>query len=267
MEGDGGSAPDTSGYGAHGFAELYDRYRPAPPKALVDMLPILVGGGSIELVVDIGSGTGLSTRAWAEHARRVVGVEVNDRMREVAEDSTVAPNVSYVARSAYSTGLPSARADLVTASQSLHWMEPHRIFPEVGRLLRPGGVFCAYEYRRLQTPAWEPEQVWEQVRDRVGTLRAERGMSDGSNRRPLTLESLEDSGLFRHSRELALHGLEHGDGERLVGFALSEARIKALLDAGVTEEEIGLDRLRAVAESMRHPVPWWLVYRVFLGLK
>lgn len=152
---------DVSGYGAPGFAEHYDRYRPAPPRPLVDLLALLAGADMIDLVVDLGSGTGPSTRPWADHAQRVIGVEINDRMRQIAQESTAAPNVSYMARSAYSTGLGDFTADLVTASQSLQWMEPNKVFPEIGRLLRPGGVFCAYEYNRLQTPTWMPEQVWE----------------------------------------------------------------------------------------------------------
>jgi hypothetical protein len=39
-----------------------------------------------------------------------------------------------------------------------------------------------------------------------------------------------------------------------------------LLEAGVTEEEVGLDQLRAVAETMG-TVPWWIGYRVWIGLK
>ena len=40
-----------------------------------------------------------------------------------------------------------------------------------------------------------------------------------------------------------------------------------LLEAGVSDEEVGLDRLRAAAAEMREPVPWWIGYRVWLGLR
>jgi predicted RNA methylase len=43
-------------------------------------------------VVDLGSGTGLSTGIWAAHAERVVGIEPLDEMRQVAEATTTAPN-------------------------------------------------------------------------------------------------------------------------------------------------------------------------------
>ena len=88
-------------------------------------------------MVDLGSGTGLSTRAWAERAEEVVGIEPNDAMRVEAEAATQAGNVRYLGGSSYETGLPDACADLVTCAQSLQWMEPEPTFAEIARILRP----------------------------------------------------------------------------------------------------------------------------------
>jgi SAM-dependent methyltransferase len=258
---------ERSGYARPGFAERYDRYRPRPPHALLELLPPLAGTDRLRLVVDLGSGTGLSTRFWAERADEVVGVEPNDAMRAVAERATTAPSVRYVGASSYATGLPAACADLVTAAQSLQWMRPERVFPEVGRVLRPGGLFCAYEYVALQTPLWEPEAAWADVRTRTGELRRRRSHGAGGERWPVSRERLEASGVFRHVRELNLHSVEQGDGERLAGLALSEGSLTTLLEAGATEAEVGLDRLRAAAATMRDPMPWWIAYHVWIGLK
>ena len=258
---------EQSGYGRSGFATHYDRYRPRPPAALLELLPPLAGVDRPRLVVDIGSGTGLSTRFWAELADEVVGIEPNEPMREVAEQATDAGNVRYVGASAYETGLPNSSADLVTASQSLHWMRPERVFPEIGRILRSGGVFCAYEYFVLQTSLWEPEAEWEVVLTRKRELRATLGLDENKRVWPISQERLDESGEFRRTREVVLHSIEQGDGDRLVGFALSEGSMTTLLEAGASEEEVGLDRLRAAAETMSEPVPWWIGYRVWLGLK
>jgi hypothetical protein len=52
----------------------------------------------------------------------------------------------------------------------------------------------------------------------------------------------------------------------LLGFGLSEASTRTLLAAGTTEEELGLDRLCDVAATINEAVPWWIVYRVWVGL-
>ena len=257
---------DEAGYGEPGFAERYDRYRPRPPAALLDLLPPLAGVQRPHLVVDLGSGTGLSARIWAGHADEVVGVEPNDAMRVHAEQTTTAVNVRYVAASAYQTGLPVGCADLVTAAQSLQWMRPEWVLPEIRRILRPGGVFCACTYIALQTPMWEPETEWDRVLQRKRDLRQQRGLDRDERHWPVSRERIEESGLFRSVRELALHSVEVGDGDRLLGFALSEGSMTTLLASGVTEEEVGLDRLRRVAATMPDPVPWWIAYQVLVAL-
>jgi len=256
---------EASGYARSGFAAQYDACRPRPPAALLDLLPPLAGGERPKLVVDLGSGTGLSARIWAERAHEVVGVEPNAAVCRFAAQATGAGNVRYVERSAYDTGLADGCADIVTASQSLQWMRPEQVFPEIGRVLRDGGVFCAYAYVSLQTPLWEPEARWAELRVRKNELREQRGLVETSW--PVSRERLEESGVFRSTRELALHSVEHGDGDRLVGFALSEGSLTTLLEAGVGEEEVGLDRLRLAAAKMSEAVPWWIGYRVWLGLK
>ncbi len=166
----------ASGYYAPGLAGRYDAARPRPPETLRELLPALAGVARPKLVVDLGSGTGLSTRFWAEAADEVIGVEPNGAICAWAEANTEFVNVRYVCAPAEDTGLPEASADIVTAAQSFHWFDPDRALAEVGRLLRPGGVFCAYNYAALQTSLWKPEAAWAAVREQVGPLRAELGL-------------------------------------------------------------------------------------------
>jgi SAM-dependent methyltransferase len=257
---------ELSGYGAPGFAARYDAYRPRPPAILLDWLPALAGVERPRLVVDLGSGTGLSTRVWAGRAEEVVGVEPNDAMRLYAERATDAPEVRYVAGFSSATGLADAGVDIVTCSQSLQWMEPQPTLAEVARILRPGGVFAAYEYRALQTPFWEPEATWADVREAVGRLRTERGLDRDKRRWPVSLAALEETGFLEDWRELSLHSVEEGDAGRLIGLALSEGSMTTLLASGVVEHDVGLDRLRAVAAAwMPEPCPWLLSYRAWVA--
>jgi SAM-dependent methyltransferase len=255
------------GYSADGFAEHYDRYRPRPAPVLLELLPRLAGVERPELVVDLGSGTGLSTRFWAEHAHAVVGVEPNPEMRDVAVAATGAPNVSYRAASAYDTGLPDACVDIVTCSQSLQWMEPEPTFAEIARILRPGRIFAAYEYRWSLTTSPAANAAFEATFERKRQLRDELGLDVGKTRWPVTGERFVESGRFVAVDETVLHSVEQVDAERLVGFSLSEGSMTTLLAAGVSEEQVGLDRLRsAAAEGLGdEPSPWYLGYRLVVG--
>jgi len=257
----------SAGYSADGFAARYDRHRPRPAPVLLELLPLLTGVDRPELVVDLGSGTGLSTRFWAERAAEVVGVEPNPEMLSVAVAATDAPNVSYRAAAAYDTGLPDVCADLVTCSQSLQWMEPEPTFTEIARILRPGRVFAAYEYRWSLTTSPAANAAFEATYERKQELRAEFGLDIGTTRWPVTRERFVESGRFVAVDETVLHSIEEVDAERLVGFALSEGSMTTLLASGVTEEQVGLDRLRetAAAGLGDRPSPWYLGYRLVVG--
>ena len=129
-----------------GFAQDYHSVRPKPPTILKTILMELAQTDCPKLVVDIGSGTGLSTRYWSDSAEWIIGIEPNDDMRSQASAITVQNNVEFRNGLASRTGLPSDAADIATCSQALHWMEPSTTFIEVARILRIGGVFAAYDY-------------------------------------------------------------------------------------------------------------------------
>ena len=67
-----------------GFADLYDEVRPVPPVAFTEVLSQLARMSRPAVVVDIGSGTGVSALIWTGRADRVVAVEPNGDMRSVA---------------------------------------------------------------------------------------------------------------------------------------------------------------------------------------
>jgi SAM-dependent methyltransferase len=248
------------------FAESYDRHRPRPPQALLDLLTRLAGGARPRLVVDLGCGTGLSTRAWLGRADRVVGVEPDDAMRAVAE---AAGGAEYVAADSSATGLPDACADVVTVSQALHWMDPEPTFAEAARVLRPGGVFAAYDYDAVPLVDPEVDEVFDAVLRRADALRRERGVwapwKPGTHvMRNQHLDNLRTSGRFRFARELVLHSVEDGDAERLLGLIRSYGAIEMTKDA-----DLGLGELEAVARRVLGPrtVPFWFGYRVRLAVK
>jgi len=150
-----------------GDASAYDRTRPTPPPALLDLLTQLSHTPHPALVVDLGSGTGLSTAIWGERAQQVIGIEPNADMRTQAvrkiEQHPSAAHITYREGVAQHTGLPDGCADIVTCAQALHWMEPTATLAEIARILRPGGLFAAYDYDWPPTLRWELERVYQEL--------------------------------------------------------------------------------------------------------
>lgn len=253
-----------------GYADHYDSVRPAPPDALAELLTGMAGGGFPALVADLGCGTGLSTRYWSGRALAVRGVEPSASMRARAE-SLPAAGVSYQEGYSHATGLETGSADIVCCCQALHWMEPAGTFREAARVLRSGGVFAACDYD------WPPatmcpdadaayevclEQTWEMEKRTGISEKVARWAKEGH------LGRMRDSGVFRRVTECVLHHREPGGAERLVGVLLSQGHVRSLMKAGLTEAELGVDRLRAEAERAfaGRETLWFWSSRVRIGI-
>src|SRR5689334_13001187 len=99
-----------------GLADVYARNRPGYPDAAVDFILTRCGLRPGTLLIDVGCGTGMSTRLFAGRGLRVVGVEPNAEMRAQAEAAPAppgAPPPAYRDGRAEDTGLPDAAADAV----------------------------------------------------------------------------------------------------------------------------------------------------------
>ncbi len=257
-----------------GFAELYDRYRPRPPEIIVDLLTQLAAKPR-PVVVDLGSGSGLSTLIWTRSAAEVVGVEPNADMRAQADERRAADSgagtVRFVEGLSTATGLPDRYADIVTCSQSLHWMEPNGTFAEVARVLRDGGVFAAYDCDWPPTLNAEAEQAYNACRAKAEALERQLRLAPEVHQwnKGGHLERIRQSGRFRYVKEVGLHHVESGGAERLVGLALSQGEIATLLKHGVGEDEIGITALREAAHHALGDaiVPWFWSYRLRMGMR
>lgn len=134
-------------------AEDYERHRPGYPLELVEWIgetcrtPPGALGARPPRVVDLGCGTGISTRLLAGCGYDVVGVEPNEDMRERAES---VGGARYVAGRAEATGLPDGSADLVVAAQAFHWFDVPATMKEILRLA-PKGAASAFWNVRAKT--------------------------------------------------------------------------------------------------------------------
>ena len=138
-------------------AELYSAHRPSYPTEVIDWIlttaRLVPGRGQV--VVDLGCGTGISTRLLGGRGLEVIGVDPNEAM--LAEAKRLG-GARYRRGEAAATGLEGASVDLVTVAQAFHWFDLDATLAELGRILRPGGHAAAFWNQRGPDPFMDAYQ-------------------------------------------------------------------------------------------------------------
>lgn len=116
------------------------------------MLQTRLGLNPEHLVVDVGSGTGISAELFLKNGNTVYAVEPNQKMREQAESSLASYSKFHSVNGvSNSTTLPGAFADFIVAAQAFHWFEPISTRTEFRRILKPNGFVVIIFNDRLTT--------------------------------------------------------------------------------------------------------------------
>jgi SAM-dependent methyltransferase len=124
-------------------AEEFERYRPDYPRELFERILAVVPAEHRERAMDLGAGTGKSTRALILRFHEVIAVEPDPGMAaKLAEEIPRA-----IVRNATAEACLQAEAsvDLVTIANALHWMDASRVFANVHNWLRGEGILAVYD--------------------------------------------------------------------------------------------------------------------------
>lgn len=258
-----------------GFQNDYDKYRPQAPSLVIDIVGKYLARKP-SLVVDLGCGTGLSSFVWQPTGARVIGVEPNDDMRSkaIAKLNAVmdANQISFVHGYSNDTGIDAASADVVTCSQSFHWMEPISTLQEIHRILKHGGVFAAYDCDWPPTIDWEIEHDYLDLMARVDEVLTkihtdETTVTKWSKDKHLL--HIEQSGLFRFTKEIVFHNAERCDASRYVGLALSQGGLQTVLKSGQNHLDANIrsftNKVHSFFSGHTHDILF--SYRMRLGVK
>lgn len=122
-----------------GLADAYARFRPSYAPAAVDWL--LEGVSPPARALDVGCGTGISSRLLAARGARVIAIDPNNDMLEQARQARVPEGgaIEWRLGTAEDTGLPRASRDVVLCAQAFHWFDGPRALKELHRVLLAGG--------------------------------------------------------------------------------------------------------------------------------
>ena len=236
-----------------GFSNLYDETRPACPKYVVDVLMRYLGRCP-QTVVDMGCGTGLSTLVWKDVADRIIGIEPSKDMIKLAlSNAEGTQNVEFVQAFSDKTELDSGIADIVTCSQSFHWMEPESTLREVARLLKPGGIFAAYDCD------WPPVcgsaavekayNILEEKEDKIEATDPKFKNTFIQYPKNRHLDNIRKSNYFTYVREIVFANTENCDADRYYRIALSQGGIQAILKKEPSLIENELKALRIAIDK------------------
>ena len=102
-----------------------------------------------EHTLDIGTGTGILARMIAPQVKSVVGIDLAPEMIAYGNQALTAEgllNVTLQETDAHEMPFESESFDLVISSFGLNATRPSRVFPEIRRVLKPGGVLVFHEW-------------------------------------------------------------------------------------------------------------------------
>jgi SAM-dependent methyltransferase len=140
-----------------GLVDLYARFRPGYPEAALDLIIERCElRGPSDVLADVGCGTGISTRLFAERGVTIVGIEPNDEMRRRAEQTPAPENCPppvYRTGRGEATGLADGSVAAVLAAQAFHWFDAPAALREFHRILRPNGWVALMWNERDETDA------------------------------------------------------------------------------------------------------------------
>ncbi len=179
------TAENAAVFQEQGVVDLYHLRLPYPP----EVFDILVGliQGEPRSVLDVGTGTGELARPLAARGNRVDAVDISEAMVEKGRNvpSGDNPLLRWIVAPIETAELQPPYS-LITAGDSMHWMEWDLVFPRFRQILTPRGL-VAIVHRDEPGPPWQE-----------GLMQLIRQYSTMRNYEPFDLvEELERRGLFR----------------------------------------------------------------------
>lgn len=128
-------------------AAKYSAKRPEHPTAIVNsVLEFLKEkySGPMSRAIDVGCGTGMSTRNLFGKFENILGVDLSEDMVEQAKKDFATDPVEFKVSGAESLPVGDTSVQIVLVGRAIHYFDQKTFFQEVARILVPGGVVAYY---------------------------------------------------------------------------------------------------------------------------
>lgn len=130
-------------------ASYYQKFRFEPSQEIIDLIFSYVDERLPKpygFAVDVGCGTGQSTRILSPYFKKVLGTDISEAQIEEAKKALGFSNVTYSACPAEEVPVGDASIDLLTACAAVHWFNIEKFLKEVDRVLKPRGCLAFFSY-------------------------------------------------------------------------------------------------------------------------
>jgi len=122
------------------MSEEYNAARRGYPQEVFEYLKSLIKKDN-PLTLDIGCGTGISTRQLKQSGFEVIGADKDSVMIDVALKQS--DDIPYVIAPANKLPYETDKFDLLTAFTAFHWFNNEESLLEIRRVMKEGGIFFA----------------------------------------------------------------------------------------------------------------------------
>ena len=192
----------------------YDQFRPSYPKKLIDWIITTTTIKPPEVVVDIGCGTGISTRLFADKGFKTIGVDPNEDMLHDARKR--GSSAMYQKGDAENSNLPADLTKLIISGQAFHWFNVDNAMREFKRILTPDGFCCAFWNVRKQNSL---TKKYEEI------IRRYSGDYEKTIKAAETIQTIKKNPIVRSVKEGKFTNTQNLDSEGLIGRAYSTSYI------------------------------------------
>jgi SAM-dependent methyltransferase len=121
-----------------------------------ELLPWVEAAGDLgDEVLEIGPGPGLTTDLLRQRVQRLTAVEIDPSLGEPLRNRLAGTNVEVIVADATEAGLPDDHFSAAACFSVLHHMPSavaqDRLFSQLHRVLRPGGIFVGQDALDLES--------------------------------------------------------------------------------------------------------------------